>query len=289
MKRVNPAPLSVVILTLNEEKNIAAAVKSVIGWSEGVFVVDSGSSDDTVKLAEALGARVSYHPFTGYSDQRNWALKNLPYPSPWAFFVDADERPSRKLKEEITRLLNSGTDCDGFFIKRKFIFLSRFIKHGGYYPVWLLRLFKHKKAVCDSRRVNEHFLVSGKLRRIERGDLIHQDRRDISFWIEKHNRYSSLEAEERTFGTKEKSNASDKSYRKRRFLRDKLYPSLPPFFRAFALFFYRYFIRLGFLDGKEGLIYHFLHGLWYPFLIDAKIYELKRRKNEAGGSKFQNW
>lgn len=275
---MKPASCSVVILTLNEEKNIASSVGRVIDWAKEVFVVDSGSSDHTVKIAEELGARVFHHPFVSYSDQRNWALRNLPYSSSWVFFIDADEYPSEELKEEISRTLNKGTDCDGFLIKRRFIFLGRFIRYGGYYPVWLLRLFKHKKAVCDNRRVNEHFLISGKVGRIERGDLIHEDKRDLSFWIEKHNRYSTLEAEERLFGEKKKGGKGDRSYRKRRFLRDRLYPLLPPFLRPFLYFLYRYFIRLGFLDGKEGFIYHFLHSLWYPFLIDAKIFELKERR-----------
>lgn len=271
-------PLSVIILTYNEEKNIEDCFKSVYNWAAEIFIVDSFSTDITLEIAKKYTDKIYQNKFEGYTKQRNWALDNLPFSNEWVFFLDADEKPSDELKNEIKNILPKvQSEINGFFIKRRFIFMGRWIKHGGYYPTWLLRLFKYKAARCQEREVDEHFVVRGKTLRLKH-DIIHEDRRSITFWIDRHNQYATLEAFEQT---KEQStnqnNPSANSYmEKKRLLKRHIWNCFPIFFRPFIFFFYRYILRGGFLDGKAGFIYHFLHGFWYRLLVDIKIKEMQK-------------
>ncbi len=285
-----PLPLSVVVLTLNEEANIQPCLSSVAGWANEIFVVDSHSTDRTIEIARQYTDKIYLHTFEGYSQQRNWALRNLSYANEWVFFLDADERPTEELKQEIEAALASAPDdIAGFYIKRRFFFMGRWIKH-GYYPSWVLRLFRHRIAQCDNLAVNEHFFVEGKTARLA-FDILHEDQRGLSRWIERHNQYATLQAMEmrdadkpcpersRRGGptrTSAKGIAAD-SFEHRRRLRQAVAFALPPFARALLYFVYRYLFRLGFLDGKAGLIYHVLQGFWFPFLVDAKLEELKSK------------
>lgn len=145
-------PLSVIVLTYNEEKNIEDCLKSVYGWADEIFIVDSYLTDKTLELAKKYTDKVYQSKFEGYPKQRNWALDNLPFSNEWIFFLDADERPSDELKKELKEVLNKvPLYIEGFYIKRRFIFMERWIKHGGYYPTWLLRIFRHRAARCSER------------------------------------------------------------------------------------------------------------------------------------------
>jgi len=275
--------LAVIILTYNEELNVAQALRSVCGWANEVFVVDSLSSDRTPEIAQQFNCEIVQHPFTGYAQQRNWALENLPLRSEWVFFLDADEWLSEALKNEITATLGARPTENGFFVKRRLIWMGRWIKR-GYYPTWLLRLFRRGKGRYEARSLNEHPVVEPPIGFLEH-DLIHEDRRDLTYWVEKHNRYASREAEEllkppslghiptRFWGSQAE---------RKRWLRYRVYNHLPLFTRAFLHFAYRYFLRGGFLDGKEGFVFHFLHGLWYQVLIDAKYLEMTRALSAEG-------
>ncbi len=278
-------PLSVVILTFNEEANIEECLKSVRGWADRIFIIDSYSTDKTLEIAKKYTHDIYQNEFLGYSQQRNWALKNLPFPGEWVFVLDADEWPTQGLKSEIGLLLSCPpTDVNGYYIKRRMIFMGRWIKYGGYYPIWLLRLFRHPYAFCEERNVVEHYLVRGKTARLN-NDIIHEDRKGITFWVEKHNRYASLHALDlQRESSTDQLNISllGEQAERKRYLWNTLWRRLPPLLRPFAYFFCRYFLMLGFLDGKEGVIYHFLHGLWYPFLIDVKYLELKRKGQYPG-------
>jgi glycosyltransferase involved in cell wall biosynthesis len=271
-------PISVIVLTYNEEKNIGECLKSVYNWAAEIFIVDSFSTDRTLDIARKYTDKIYQNKFESYSKQRNWALDNLIFSNEWVFFLDADERPSDELKKEIREvLIEVPKDIEGFYIKRRFIFMGRWIKHGGYYPTWLLRLFRHKSGRCQDREVDEHFIVSGKTLQIQ-NDIIHEDKRGITFWIDRHNQYATLEAFEQT---KEQStnqnNPSANSYiEKKRLLKRHIWNCFPIFFRPFIFFFYRYILRGGFLDGKAGFIYHFLHGFWYRLLVDIKIKEMQK-------------
>lgn len=283
--------LTVVILTFNEEINLPQCLSNVRGFARDVFIVDSLSTDRTLSVAAEHGVRVFEHPFRNYADQRNWALRELPYRTEWMVFLDADELLSDGLKREIEkRLPQINGDVCGIEINRRFFWMGKWIRHGDVYPCWLLRLVRHAKAYCDDRTVNEHIRVDGKVIRFE-GDLDHKDLRDLSDWARKHMRYADLEAGElvRAETRRASGEAVDSAKflgtqsERKRWLREKVWNRLlPPLVRPFLYFIYRYFLKLGFLDGREGLIYHFLQGLWFPFLIDVHYVERKRKARREG-------
>jgi glycosyltransferase involved in cell wall biosynthesis len=278
-------PLTVVILTYNEEVHIERVISNVSSWAKAVFVLDSGSQDKTCEIAEKLGAKVFYRKFDTYSKQRNHAIKELPIETEWMLFLDADEYLFEDLKSEIASVLPD-TSCNGFYLKRRFYFMGKWIKYGGYYPTFILRLFKKQHAECE-REINEHIKVDGEIGTLK-GDFVDENLKGLSSWVEKHNKYAAFEAmdlyrrEEQ--GIDEGSTAKlfgKQNERKRWIVKYIWNPLMPKLIRPFVYFTYRYFFRLGFLDGRSGFIYHFLQGLWLWFLIDAKYIELKRQKNEG--------
>lgn len=278
-------PLSIVVLTYNEELNIAQCLRSIAGWAEEVFVVDSFSSDRTVEIAREHEAKIVQHEFNGYADQRNWSLKQLPFSQEWVLYLDADEMAPPELRDEVAAVLaDVPPEVQGFYIKRRLIFMGKWIKWGGYYPTWLLRLFRPGAAHCDERSVNEHFSVGGQTRAL-RNDLIHHDQRGFSHWIEKHNKYATLEARELMRAESIKNGVASASVPAKMFgeppertqwLRTVVWARAPLLARPFLYFIYRYVFRLGFLDGREGFVYHFFQGLWFQFLTDVKYLEIKR-------------
>ncbi len=273
--------VSIVILTYNEEKNIEICLKSVYDWADEIFIVDSYSTDKTLKRAREYTDKIYQNKFEGYPNQRNWALDNLPFSNEWIFFLDADERPSDELKSEISNIFAATLpEVNGFYIKRKFIFLDKWIKHGGYYPVWILRLFKHKLARCQEKEIDEDFMVKGNTENLQH-DIIHEDNRGITFWINRHNKYATIDAIKQTKFNEPKMGVSDFTtntsfLEKKRFIKRHIWSYFPIFFRPCIYFLYRYILRGGFLEGMPGLVYHFLHGFWYRFLVDVKIYEYKK-------------
>jgi glycosyltransferase involved in cell wall biosynthesis len=272
-------PLTVVILTYNEEVNIRQALDNVVGWAKVIYILDSYSNDKTIEIVnEYDGVQVFYRKFDNYAAQRNHAIKNLPHQNEWMFFLDADEYLTSELKKEISATLSSTSlKFNGFYIKRRFYFMGKWIKYGGYYPTKLLRLFKHECAVCE-REINEHINVQGEIGGLEY-DFADSNNKDFSFWIDKHNTYSSFEARQFDSTEKVESNIFGNSTERKQWIRQHIWNVfLPPLVRPFLYFIYRYFFRLGFLDGKVGFIYHFMHGLVYRFMIDVKYIESKARK-----------
>lgn len=280
---MSAVPLSVVVLTKNEERNLRDCLESVAGWCRESFIVDSGSNDATISIAEQYGAAVVAHPFESHTKQWNWALTHLSFCCDWVLCLDADQRVTPELRDEIGSLLADGTvPQNGLYVKRRQIFRGKWIKHGGYYPKYLLKMVRHKYAWCDeNERLDSHFYVKGSTGLLEH-DIIeeNQNENDITFWIDKHNRYAVAQASEelyrrnalaewslkpRFFGTPDERTL---------FLRQIWYRFLPLYLRPFLLFLYRYFLRLGFLDGKQGLIFHFFQSLWFRLLVDVKIEEL---------------
>ena len=266
------APVTVIILTYNEEPNLPQALASLRGWAGQVIVLDSFSKDRTVEIAREFGCEVYQHLFEDYAKQRNHAL-TLPIRNEWVLFLDADEWLPEELKREIQATVACNPPENGFYIKRRFIWMGRWIRR-GYYPTWILRLFHHGKGRCEERGVNEHMIVEPPVGRLEH-DFIHEDRKGLADWIAKHVRYARREAEEllkserclareeigaRLFGTQ---------VERKRWLRHYLWERLPPLVRPWLYFAYRYLLRAGFFDGKEGFVFHFLHALWFPILIDA--------------------
>lgn len=288
-KEAFPATPAVIILTYNEEVNIAQALDSVVGWAREVHILDSLSTDRTVEIARQCGAHISQNKFVDFAKQRNHALEYLPIRSEWVLFLDADEWLPNALKHEIGALIAANPQENGFYINRRLIWMGRWIRR-GYYPSWILRLFRYGKGRCEDRAVNEHLIVDGSTGRL-RNDFIHQDRKGVTDWIAKHNGYATREAQE-LFNTRTARDYREIDARlfgtqaqRKRWLRLRVWNRLPPLIRPFFYFFYRYVLAGGFLDGKAAFVYHFLHALWYPLLIDAKYLELRSIQVKMGNDK----
>lgn len=288
--RVPTAPVDVIIVTFNEQINLPHTLKSVIGWAAHVFVVDSGSTDRTCDLARDMGATVIHHAWEGYARQKNWALDHLPLQSPWILIVDADEVVSESLQKEILTLCNrrpSDIPEAGFYINRALMFMGKRICHCGYNPSWNLRLFKRGAAHYEDRPVHEHMVLAGTEGYLK-ALLIHEDRRGLEYYIAKHNRYSTLEAETLYFGERH-SHATvmprllGNAIQRRRWFRAVLYPKLPA--RWVWRFLWMYVVRGGFLDGVNGLRFCLLIAA-HELFAGLKLRELKQsaRKPDVADS-----
>ncbi len=271
--------LSVVVLTFNSEATIAATLASAARVSDDIHVVDSGSTDRTLALAEAAGARIVSHPFESYGAQRNWAIDTLPLRHDWELHLDADERLSDPLIAAILDLKARGFagPTAGYFIPRLVHFLGQPIRHGGMYPIWHMRLFRHGSGRCEARRYDQHFYVDGPTDRLAH-PMIDDIRMPLGEWVIRHNRWAEAEADELLTGstTGIAPKLGGNPVERKRALRGS-YNRLPRFLRAFLLFLYRYVLRLGFLDGRAGLIFFVLQTFWFRFLVDAKLYERQHK------------
>jgi glycosyltransferase involved in cell wall biosynthesis len=271
------SPLSVIILTFNEERNLAAALDSVKGWAAEVFVVDSYSSDRTVDIAlerAADGVQVVQHRFENYSDQWNWALSRLPIRQPWVLKLDADERATEAFRREVdVRLFDSEPEEEAFIVNWRLIFMGQWVKRGGLYPNGNIRLWRHGKGRFGRRDVNEHLIVDGKVS-VMQAPIDHHDFKSLGHWLDRHNRYSALEARALIAGNmigETKPRLFGRSEQRRMWLR-QLYYRLPA--RPVLYFLYRYFLRLGLLDGLAGFRFIFLHAC-FLYWIDLKRAEYR--------------
>jgi len=274
---------STIILSYNSELTIARTIESVMPLSDDIHVVDSFSVDSTLDILRRYPINIVQHPFANYSAQRNWAIDNLPIRHPWELHLDADEQVSAELATELRTLdrEHSTAGIDGYCIPRLVCFMGRPLRHGGMYPIWHLRLFRKRAGRCEEREYDQHFLIKGKTSRL-RGPIIDDIRMPLSEWIVRHNRWSDAEVREllnRTHAASLKGRIRGNPIERKRRLRE-LYDSGPLFVRAGLLFFYRYFLRMGFLDGTPGLIFAVLQAFWFRFLVDAKLYE-QRRTNQG--------
>lgn len=280
-------PVSVLIPAKNEEKNLEACLASVAAADE-VFVVDSQSTDRTGEIATAHGARVVQFHYDGtWPKKKNWALENLPFRNEWVLIVDGDERITPASWREIETEIASGRH-DGYYINRRVLFLGQWIRHGGKYPDWNLRLFKHAvgryenlevedESNTGDNEVHEHVQIPGKAGYL-REDMIHEDFRDIFHWLDRHNRYSNWEA--RVYSrlldgegeTKLKGSALRDPVLRKRALK-RLWVRLPA--RPLLRFLLFYVVRRGFLDGRAGYIYARLIAQ-YEFQIGVKLHELRQ-------------
>lgn len=271
-------PISAIILTYNEEQNIQECLKSIAGWIGEILIVDSGSTDHTLDLARRYTQKIYTHPFENFAQQRNWAQDNLPIENEWVLHLDADERVSQELTSELSRIFSSGTNADGFMMSRRTVFRGRFIRFGGHYPVYHLRLFRRGKGRSEMRLYDQNYIVQGKVDSV-RGDIVNIINPDLNAWRERHRRWATLEAREVIFNKERVMNIKfgGNPIERRNWLRYEIYYRMPLFFRPLIYFLYRYVIRLGFLDGIQGSVFHFWHGFWYRMLVDIKIREIRKQ------------
>ncbi len=268
--------IAVVVLAFNEEANLDACLDLVKGWSREVFVVDSYSTDRTVEIALSRagdGVRVVQHAFEDYSKQWNWALRALPISAPWTLKLDADERVTPEFKAELDALLKTvPPDMEGFYFRRRFHFMGRKLRWLGQVG-YDLRLWRTGKAVFEDRSVNEHALIDGRAGYVK-AYVDHYDYKSTTDWIEKHNRYASLEARHLIEGKilgDVRARFWGRPDERRAWLR-LLYQKLPA--GPVVYFLYLYFIRLGFLDGLGGLYYCLLRAQYF-FWIELKFLEYR--------------
>ena len=272
-------PVSVIVLTFNAEATIGATLASARAVSDDVHVVDSFSIDRTLEIAAAAGARVVQHEFANYSAQRNWATDTLPLRHEWELHLDADERLSDGLAAEIKALMAAGPPADvaGYHIPRLVHFHGRPLRHGGMYPIYHLRLFRHGRGRCEMRKYDQHFFVDGRTARLA-SPMIDDIRQPLGEWTARHNRWADAEVEELLNPGDQviRGGAGDPIAEKR--AQRAWYYRQPLFLRAFLLFLYRYVWKLGFLDGTEGMIFYVLQTFWFRFLVDAKLYERRKAR-----------
>ncbi|MHB8405668.1 MAG: glycosyltransferase family 2 protein [Gammaproteobacteria bacterium] len=275
MKRV-----SAIVLTFNSEQTIQRTLECARKIADTIYVVDSFSTDKTLDFARECGSQVVQHEFESYGIQRNWAIDNLKDSNEWQLHLDADEYITDALVNEILSLTDEiWNNVDGFLIPRKIRFLDRELNHGGLYPIWHLRLFRSSKGRCELRKYDQHFYVQGRTAKL-RNPMIDDHKMSLGEWTARHNRWADAEAAELVNPQIQDvivGNINGNAIQKKRSFR-AAYNRLPLFIRPFLFFIYRYLFRAGFLDGKEGLIYLVLQTFWFRFLVDAKYYELTRKR-----------
>ena len=286
----SPLPIHVLILTHNEELHIARAIRSVMPFARYVTLIDSFSSDGTVEIAESLGAKVLQRPWINYADQFSWGLMQVADDAEWVMRLDADEvvEPefSARILEDLPKL---EPNVAGINIELKYIFMGRLIRHGGCFPLKLLRIFRKGAGRIEQRWMDEHIVVNeGKIVYFK-GGIIHENVKDLTFFTDKHNKYAvreAIDALNRKYHLMDLDNAlksvstSHQAWIKRQ-VKERIYNHMPFWIGPFAYFLYRYLFRLGVLDGREGLIYHFLQGYWYRFLVGAKVFEYEAELSKA--------
>jgi glycosyltransferase involved in cell wall biosynthesis len=278
-------PVTVIILTYNESRNIRDCLQSICDFTDDIVIVDSGSTDDTLDIAALYGCRIYEHPFENYSKQRNWALQNVDCRYNWILNVDADHRLMPAFKDDLRQKFAAGVpeEVKGFMASRRTMFMGRWIKHGAHYPVYHGVMFRRGSGYCEHKEYDQHFVIEGRSQLIS-GDIIDIITDSLSTFVERHNKWSTLEARDalnlKSEAKKIKADRKGNVMEQRRYQRLRYY-SYPLFWRVFLYTLYRFVWKRGFLDGKEGVVFHFLQGFWFRLLVDAKIYESRKNTTAA--------
>lgn len=278
------ANLTIIILTKNEEQNLKKCIASFKGVAQRIVIIDSYSTDKTVVLAKSLGAEVYEHPFENHAAQFNWALDNIDLQTEWVMKVDADEEFTPELADEIREKLDKlPASVNGVILRRRVYFMGRWLKHGGMYPQLLLRIFRVGHGMSEMKLMDEHLIITDGDAVTFKYDFSDNNNKSLEWWIGKHNWYSNKEVLDQQMKADVQNGeesvgetATSLQAKTKRFVKNHGYYSLPKFLRAHIYFLYRYYFRLGFLDGTEGKIFTFLQAYWYRFLVDAKMYECEK-------------
>ena len=276
--------LTVIILTYNEEIHIRRCLENVCPIAKKVFIIDCYSTDRTIEIIKDFdNVTVLQHewPNTKYAGQFNWGLQNAPIQTKWILRLDADEYLMPELGEELReKLPKMDKDVAALSLSRARAFAGKILHHGIVNGIWITRLFRNGKARYEKRLMDEHLSVDGRIERMEH-QFVDDNRMTIGQFTIKHEGYASreaallLDAEYHLTDTSALAQDHGKEVERKRAQKAK-YARMPLFWRAFGYFLYRYIIKLGFLDGKEGFMWDFLQGWWYRTLVDAKIFEVKR-------------
>lgn len=277
------ADLTAIVLTKNEEANLEACLASVKGFCSRVLVVDSGSTDATVDIARRMGADVLTHDFTYYAAQFNWGIDNGSIDTRWILRLDADERFTPAVCQHCETLMKAHEqdDVNGIVVESDFYFLGRLMKHGGSKKRKIM-VFKRGKGRIEDRKRDAHTVLSEGTTVAIPERFLHYDFKDLTSYIARYNWYAIRELQDYLAykgGASYSVNTDPKlqAHRKKKFT---VYYRAPMFLRSWLWFMYNYYLRLGFLDGKEGYIYHYFESYWYRFLVDAKIYEQQKTGSE---------
>lgn len=280
-------PVTAIVMTLNEKLNLEACLTSVSEFIDEIIIVDCFSTDNTREIAKKYTTKIYQNKWINYSQQYIWAINNTEIKNKWVLRLDADERWTKEGFEELRDIIEKDK-ADGVYVKMKIFFMGSWIKHGGFYPNYFLRVYKKSKGKMEDRWMDEHINVAGStvVSSIDVIESNYDRQKNISLWTDKHNKYSTREAIEFLI-QKHKLKQLDtvakfwgnKTERKRWF-KEKAYFRMPLFIRPFLYYIHRYVFKLGFLDGKEGFIFHYLHAFWYRFLVDVKVYQIERLAKE---------
>jgi glycosyltransferase involved in cell wall biosynthesis len=275
-------PVSVVVLTYMEELNIENCLRSVAGWSTDIHVLDSGSTDRTVEIAQRYAHHVHFHAYVDHASQVAYVISELPLRFEWLLLLDADNEVSEELKRSIDEVLGGADQGnDGFYSRHRHVFRGGEVRG---LKRWWLRLFRHRNAEVD-----ESELVDWRLRLrgptgFLRGEITEHNLKedDLDFWIDKHQKFASRMAAEETLrrsgviGWSIQPRLSGNPDERMAWLKDRWY-SCPLYVRPFLYFGYRYFWRMGFLDGWNGLLFHFLQAFWFRLLVDIRVSDLEHQ------------
>ena len=276
--------LAVVILTHNEAKHIGRCLDAIASIASEVFLIDSGSTDGTIEIAEQRGAKVLPNRWVNYAAQFQWGLDNAPITADWVMRLDADEIIEPDLVAEIkAKLFELPADVTGVNLKRKHVFMGRWVKHGGRYPLVLLRIWRSGVGRIEQRWMDEHMILDHGRTVTFQGGFSDVNLNDLTFFTDKHNKYATREAidvinQKRGLFSRDVDLTSDQTSKQAavsRLIKERIYNRIPFQLSALGYFLYRYIFQLGFLDGREGAIYHVLQGFWYRYLVGAKILELE--------------
>lgn len=276
---------SFIILTYNEEIHLPRLLASIRNLNAAVYILDSGSNDQTIAIAQQSGAQIRQFPFSNHPQQWHHALEHFNIHTPWVIGLDADQVLSTELNQLLIDFQDEDySDIDGIYFNRKNYFKGKWIRHGGHFPFYQLKMFRVDKAFSDLNEGMDHrFMVSGKTHIWKKGYLREENLKEnrISFWINKHNTYSDLLAREEVerrlllrkqilkplfWGTPDQNRAWQK----------RLWWHMPLFVRPALYFSWRYLFRMGVLDGYQGFLFHFLQGFWFRMIVDVKIKEITK-------------
>lgn len=288
-----PVDIAVVILTFNEAIHIGRAIDSIRSFCKEIFIIDSFSTDDTVEISKSAGAIVLQNKFVNQSKQFSWGLNNAPITANWIMRLDADEIVEPELADEIRQKLTSlPADVAGINLDRRHVFMGRWIRYGGRFPLTMLRIWRRGHGRIENRWMDEHIVVSGGRTIKFSGHFSDVNLNNLTYFTAKHNAYATREAIDVLIKkyclmpTEEHLSADSASVQAaiKRWIKEKIFNRIPFGVSSLLYFLFRYIIQFGFLDGKPGLIYHYLQAYWYRFLVGAKVSEFERELAELSTS-----